>query len=157
MSTGIHFGLAMLIAAVFAGYSDRLSRRIGLIRLLLGLVAFQALTILVMGFTLHFLIVGLVLFRTVPRALMTAPMNAAIAPLVDSAQRATFLSIQSLTGRLAFSGFLFALSTVAIGTESTPWSSLSMKLNISAAVGVAGLITLALLSRNIPRKFDLKI
>jgi hypothetical protein len=92
----------------------------GLKRLLLSLAAFQILTILAMGLTLHFWVVALVLFRTVPRALMTAPMNAAIAPLVGSAQRATFLSIQSLAGRFAFAGLLSTLSLVGIRPGNNP-------------------------------------
>ncbi|WP_308985737.1 MFS transporter [Thalassobacterium sedimentorum] len=156
LSTGIHAGLAMLIAAVFAGYSDRLCNRIGLKRLFLGLIAFQTLTIFAMGFTLHVLIVGLVLFRTVPRAVMTAPMNAAIAPLVGSAQRATFLSIQSLAGRLAFSGFLFALSMLTVDSEPTGWNALSTKLQVSGAVGLTGLILLMFFNRRLPVTFASK-
>jgi predicted MFS family arabinose efflux permease len=156
LSTGIHAGLAMLIAAVFAGYSDRLCNRIGLKRLFLGLIAFQTLTIFAMGFTLHVLIIGLVLFRTVPRAVMTAPMNAAIAPLVGSAQRATFLSIQSLAGRLAISGFLFALSMLTVDSEPTGWNALSTKLQVSGAVGLTGLILLMFFNRRLPVTFASK-
>lgn len=152
LSTGLHFGVAMLVAAGFAGYSDRISRRFGLIKLLLGVAAFQTLTILVMGWTLHFLVVGLILCRSVPRALMTAPINAAIAPLIGSAQRATFLSMQSLAGRLAFSGWLFALSSIDAEAASDPWLTLSVKLKVSAALGLAGLMALALLSRKLPEK-----
>lgn len=147
LSTGIHFGLAMMIAAAFARYSVRLCNRIGLKRLFLGLIAFQTLTIFAMGFTLNALIVGLMLFRTVPRALMTAPMNATIAPLVDSAQRATFLSLQSLAGRLAFSGFLFVLSMLAANPDLNGWSALSSKLLVSGAFGVVGLILMLVFSR----------
>jgi predicted MFS family arabinose efflux permease len=147
LSTGIHFGAAMFIASFFAAFSSRLCQRIGLKRLLLSLVAFQTLTILAMGLTLNFLIVVLVLFRTVPRALMTAPMNAAIAPLVGSSQRATFLSIQSLAGRLAFSGFLAGLSLVASESGQAQWSPLSTQLLISAGFGITGLFALSLFGK----------
>jgi len=147
LSTGIHFGAAMFIASFFAAFSSRLCQRIGLKRLLLSLVAFQTLTILAMGLTLNFLIVVLVLFRTVPRALMTAPMNAAIAPLVGSSQRAIFLSIQSFAGRLAFAGFLAGLSLVASESGQTFWSPLSTQLLISAGFGFTGLFALSLLGK----------
>jgi hypothetical protein len=98
--------------------------------------------------SLSILIVALNLFRTVPRALMPAPMNAAVAPLMGSSQRATFLSIQSLAGRLAFAGFLAGLSLVASESGQTFWSPLSTQLLISAGFGFTGQIALSLLGGN---------
>jgi hypothetical protein len=97
--------------------------------------------------SLSILIVALILFRSVPRALMTAPMNAAVAPLVGSSQRAIFLSIQSFAGRLAFAGFLAGLSLVASESGQTFWSPLSTQLLISAGFGFTGLFALSLLGK----------
>ena len=152
LTTGIHTGLAMLLAASFAGYSNRLSQRIGLTKFLLGVCALQTLLIMLMGLHLHYLIAGLMLFRSVPRAFMTAPMNAAIAPLVPATHRATFLSMQSLAGRLAFSGVLFGLSLMGTTTETHGWTSLSIRLMTAAGIGITGLLILAGWSRKRPLK-----
>ncbi len=144
LGLGIHVGITMVIAAWFASRSIRVRNRIGLGGVLLSATILQTLIILVMGLILHPLVIALVLFRTVPRALMTAPINAAIAPRVERAQRATFLSIQSLVGRLAFSGYLIVLSLIPAATGNDRGAAMSTQLLISAGVGLAGLIILGI-------------
>lgn len=142
LSTGIHVGIAMVFAAWFAARSIRIRNRLGLGGVLLTATGLQTIIIAVMGMVLHPLVVVLILLRSVPRALMTAPLNAAIAPRVDRAQRATFLSVQSLAGRLAFSGFLVVLSLVPGEADGGRWAVMSNQLLIASAVGLAGLFVL---------------
>ncbi len=74
---------------------------------------------------------------------MTAPLNAAIVPRVPQAQRATYLSIQSLAGRLVFSAVLFLLS-LAAGADAAPdWPVLSLMQCLSAGIALAGALALA--------------
>lgn len=147
LGTGVHVGIAMVIAAWFAARSIRMRNRMGLGGVLLSAAGLQTVIIVVMGLVLHPLVVLLILLRTVPRALMTAPLNAAIAPRVARAQRATFLSVQSLAGRLAFSGFLVLLSLVPAQADGGRWSVMSNQLLIAGAIGVAGLLVLVLCMR----------
>ena len=149
LGTGVHVGVAMVIAAWFAGRSIRVRDRLGLGGVLLSAAVLQTVIIGVMGLVLHPLVIVLILFRSVPRALMTAPLNAAIAPRVDRAQRATFMSIQSLVGRLAFSGFLVVLSLVPSEVQGGRWAVMSEQLLIGGVVGLGGSLALALCVRSI--------
>ena len=105
-----------------------------------------------MSFVLHPANLLLVLLRSWPRALMAAlmaaPMNAAIAARVGQLQRATFLSLQSLVGRLAFAGFLLVLSVAGpAGEEAAAWTGLSVRLRLAAAVGLVALVVLTASTR----------
>jgi MFS family permease len=143
LAAGLHMGVTMLLGAWFASRSIRFRDRLGLGPLLLICVLFQTVIIALMGLVLHPVIVLLVLLRGLPRALMTAPLNAAIAPQVPQAQRATYLSIQSLVGRLSFSGVLLLLSVSAGSDTPTDWPSVSWMLCLSGGIGVVGLLVLA--------------
>lgn len=149
LATGIHVALVMVIAAWFARRSIRLRDRFGLGAVLLSATALQTAIILAMGCVLHPLIVLLVLARSVPRALMTAPINAAVAPRASQGQRATFLSIQSLAGRLAFSGWLLALSWLPASSGDGRWMVISNQLLISGGIGIAALLALAITWRHV--------
>ena len=92
---GIVMGVSMLLGAFAAGRSVWLSDQIGIGATLLLATSLQTFLIFMMGLTLNALIIPLILLRAVPSGLMRAPINAAIAPQVAQAQRATYLSIQS--------------------------------------------------------------
>ncbi|MCG8508968.1 MAG: MFS transporter, partial [Rhodospirillales bacterium] len=144
LATGVHVAVVMVVAAWFAARSIRLRDRLGLGGVLLSATALQTVIILAMGLVLHPLIILLALARSVPRALMTAPINAAVAPRVGQAQRATFLSVQSLAGRLAFSGWLLTLSIVPTSTVDGGWAGMSNKLLLSGVLGFLALLGLAI-------------
>ena len=63
-----------------------------------------------MAALLHPVIALLLLLRGVPGALTRAPLNEAVGPLVPSQMRATYLSLQSLVGRLSYAAVLVGLS-----------------------------------------------
>lgn len=143
ITAGLHMGLVMIIASFFAARSIKFRDRVGYSTAMLSTTALQLLIIVAMGLFLHPLILLLVLLRSVPRALMSAPVNAVVAPRVAADQRATFLSLQSLAGRLAFSGFLIAISFAnAVEGTTTSWTALSTGLKISAVVGIVGIVLL---------------
>ena len=83
---------------------------------------------------------------------MTAPINAAVAPRVDAAQRATFLSMQSLAGRLAFSGWLVILSLIPTETGDGDRAGIANRLLVSGVLGLAALVTLSLTRRAVAEK-----
>ncbi len=144
---GVHVTIVMFIASFAAGWSVRLRDRIGLGAALLTTTALQTIIIAVMGFVLHPLVLVLVLLRSVPRALMTAPVNAAVTPRVDRAHRATYASMQSLAGRLGFSIALVGLSLLSASAGGDDWASLSRMQLAAAGVGLAGLLVLGLSAR----------
>lgn len=136
LAAGLHLAGAMLVAAWLAGHSVRLRDKVGLGPALLLALALQAAVIAGMGSVVATPIVLLMLLRTAPRALMTAPLNAAVAPRAPRSLRATYLSLQSLLGRLAFAGVLGAL---ALGAgEAADWPALRWMLRAGLAIALAG-------------------
>jgi hypothetical protein len=136
--TGIHTALTMGVATLAATLSIRLTRRIGNSWTLLLGGGIQTLIIGAMA-SLHSPVVAiLVLLRSVPRGLMYAPLNAEIVPLIGEGRRATYLSLQSLLGRLAFGGVLIAFSRIS----ST--GNIAEPLSLSTVGAVAGLLLLAI-------------
>ncbi len=77
--------------------------------------------ILLMAVWVHPVVVFLLLLRNIPHGLGQPVVNAAIHPRVDSGLRATYLSLQSLAGRLAFAATLCALAGwTETGTAASP-------------------------------------
>lgn len=142
---GFHMAITMVVAAAVASQSIRIRDRIGTGPTLLLSMAVQTITIVIMGLILHPLVLALVLLRSCPRALMVAPLNAAITPRVAHSHRATFLSLQSLAGRMSFSVLLIILAGVVGDTEAADWQALGSVLRICGGLALACLIVLALI------------
>ncbi len=136
---GIHAALVKVLEAPAARYSARLSKRLGLTRHLMLSVTLQVILIAAMTAFLHPAIAILLLARSVPYALQEAPIRAAVAPRVAPRIRATYLSMQSLAGRLGFALLLILLANAAD-------ERLSVSLNISAVVAVTLLIILGMMA-----------
>ncbi|MCF6287194.1 MAG: MFS transporter [Candidatus Hydrogenedentes bacterium] len=142
LSSGTVTFITMIVAAYIAGRSIWLRDRLGLVPTLLLGTALQTLIIAAMALIIHPLIVFLILLRSCPRAIMTAPRNAAINPLIQEEHRATYLSLESLVGRLAFSAVLWGLATLG-----GPDSDLRAILLTATAIAVVGLIGLLISAR----------
>lgn len=142
LAAALVMGLSTFLGSLAAGRSMRLNRRIGTAHTLLLATAIQTFLIIIMGAVLHPLIVPFILLRTIPFGLMRAPMNAAIAPQVAQRQRATYLSMQSLAGRLAFSVTLAGLSLMAGDVAGATWPALATMLRAAAVIGIVGLLGL---------------
>jgi len=146
--TSIHLTVTMLIAAWIASRSIRIRDRIGTNATLLSAAGLQIVMMAVMHFFVNVPAAIITLLRSCPRALMTAPLNVAIAPNVPSARRATFLSLQSLFGRLGFAITLATFGTLAGGEE---WDSIATMLGWSMWGGLAGFVILFITSRYMNR------
>lgn len=142
-ASGLLFGATMLLGAWVAGRSMDWRNRFGFNTVLLGAVLLQLVVIALMGLRLHPWIIGILLLRTMLMALLHAPMNAAIAPRVATGQRATYLSLQSLAGRLAFSISLY-LGSMIVEVEVVDWPTLSRLLQVYALLGGVALLYLYL-------------
>ena len=145
--TGCHTALTMVIAAWFAKSSVRLSDAVGTRSALMLSAGIQGFLIWTMSVFLHPIVVLLLGFRSVPRALMIAPLNAATVPRLQQHHRATYLSIQSLIGRLAFSLCLALLASSA----STGADTVFHPLRTGAVFALAGCAVLAIIAVLIPR------
>jgi predicted MFS family arabinose efflux permease len=142
--TSIHLTITMLIAAWIASRSIRIRDRIGTNATLLSAAGLQVAMMASMHFFLNIPAAIATLLRSCPRALMTAPLNAAVAPIVPAERRATFLSLQSLFGRLGFSITLATFGVLAGGKE---WSAISKMLGWGMWGGIVGLTLLAITAR----------
>jgi len=140
--SGIVIGVSMFGGALGATVSMRLLSRLGLRTLLLIGPLIQCVVIGGLSLLLHPALLILVMFRNFSMAMTHGPMLGAIGPRIDSAQRATFLSLQSLAGRLVFSVILFGLSILSGAGQALEWPALSRLLLACAGGGLLLLIGL---------------
>ena len=84
-----------------------------------------------MGAVIHAAVIALMVLRSVHGAAAPVLLTAAAAPLVESQRRATYFSLHSLVGRLAYSSVLFGVAA-AVGDELTP--------SLRALTGVAWVV-----------------
>lgn len=145
--TGVVTACTALVASWAAARSIRLRDRFGLAPTLLATTALQVAIIAAMGAVLHEVVLLLILARSVPGAIMQPPLRAAITPQLPRALRATYLSFQSLAGRLAFAATLALLSLGSRPGEPPDWFALSWMSLACAAAGAAGLLALAATAR----------
>ena len=135
--TGLHTAVTMAVAAVAAGYSIRIRDRVGTSATFLLASLIQCLMIAGMAFGASAAIAIALTLRSTPRGLMQAPLNAEVVPLLGEVRRATYLSIQSLFGRLTFGVVLLTFSTQV---ESNEIAAPLRIATIGAAIGLALLI-----------------
>ncbi len=144
--TGLHVAVTFWLASMASARSIRLRNRIGLWGVLLCATALQAITIGMMAWVLSPVIVALLLLRSCPRALMTPPLNAAVTGAVPVQLRATYLSMQSLAGRLAFSLTLFGLAFAVSEGAADDWTGIRPQLVWSTWIAGAGLLWVMVLT-----------
>lgn len=147
LSTGILAFVMNIFAAFFAGKSMSLYRKFGTKLFFLMVVLAQTIVISFMAFFLHWwVLIPIVLYR-VPANILRAPFNHSVTPYLQNSHRATFLSLVSLAGRLAF-GFTLLMLSRLVGLEvDDNWPALSTILQVSAAIAASGLLFLIVFSR----------
>lgn len=145
--SGIVLGASMLIGVFGAKLSMPWLHKLGLTKLLLAAVGFQTVVLGMLGMILHPLILALVITRNFSMAMTRGPLLGAIGPRVNSAQRATYLSMRSLLARLAFSVSLYLLSLLVARDVQMSWPALSLLLQVSCMVGLILLFLLGLSAR----------
>ena len=154
--SGVVLGVSMFGGAIGAMVSQQLIDRIGLRNLLLTSILVQVGIVLGLSLVLHPLMLMLVMLRNFSMSMAHGPMLGAIAPHVPSAQRATLLSMLSLSGRAAFSAVLVTLSLLVVGKDALNWEALSRVLGSSALVGFVALLALHFWSTRIAGEFMLQ-
>lgn len=145
--SGLVISVSSFAAAIAAGLSMRIYKNIGLLGVIGLAAAIQLSIVAAWGFFLLPALVALVFIRNLPVAMILAPVNATIAPLIGSEQRATYLSLQSLAARFFFAVLLFSISLFAGGLNKVEWESFSIVLQICLLIGLVCTILLLATSR----------
>ncbi len=131
------------VAAFAAGYSMRVRARLGVGGALVAMSALQTTIILAMAIVVHPLVLVLLFARSVQPAISQPIVNATCSPRVRSARRATFFSLQSLAGRLAYGLVVGGLGWLAgEGAEGDP-ETLGRLLAIASLLGLVATAGLA--------------
>jgi hypothetical protein len=139
--SSVHLTLTMIVASVIASNSIRIRNKIGVGATLLSAAGLQIIMMAIMHYFVSIPVAIATLLRSCPRALMTAPLNAAVAPRVPTTKRATFFSLQSLFGRL---GFSLTLTIFASGANGKDWESITTMLGWGMWLGLLGFAALLL-------------
>ena len=150
VTAGVLFASTALVGALASRYSMVLVRRLGLAGLLGSAALLELLIIAGMALWLHPVLALLIVLRSGPMAVVTAPLQSTIAPLIKDAHRATFLSIRSLAGRLAFSILLTGFALLIPHGSAIEWGALSLVLRVGMAIGIVGIVVLWLFNRRVP-------
>ena len=136
----------MLVSVAVSWAAPGLRMRLGLARLLLLAFAMQVALIGVMALTDAAVVVLLLLLRMVPDSLSRPFILARIQPSLADAARATYLSLQSLVGRLVFAASLAVAAGHASDRSLMTGEQVATVLGWYAAVGLMLLAGLALLA-----------
>lgn len=143
--SGLVLAVGQLLSAVGSRYSIWAARRLGERKALLATIVLQTIVMAIMAWFVHPVVVGVILLRGLPDALGTPILLSRVAEHVPSRRRATFLSLQSLGGRLSFSLWLLVMSAFVGGVEST--EAVSRLLLSGAVLGGAGFLIFSGLAR----------
>ncbi len=147
LASGLLMAASMLIGSWAAGRSVDIAERHGTAPTLLTGLAFLVLLTGVMSQILAGWVIGLILLRNVARALMTAPLNAAVTPRLPQQPRAPHPSPQSLARPLRLPLTLLSLPPLVAPAAHPTWPALSSLLTASTALGLLLLLGLALSAR----------
>ena len=148
---GLHAFVVMLIGSWVARRSVVFSKRFGMRRTFLFSTLIQNLLILPAAIFLHPAVVFVLLLRNAPKGLYMAPLSAEVNDRIPTNLRATYLSLQSLVGRLTFAVLLSMLS-FTVGDGLVDWSSLSRISEFSFYAGITGWMILLLTARFVEEK-----
>jgi MFS family permease len=150
MFSGVVTTVMMLLSVVASFFATRLRHRVGLVAILLLAFGMQIALSGVLALTNAPIVIAVLLLRMVPDALSKPFINARIQPLLRDEARATYLSLQSLCGRVLFAATLFIASGATQSTDTMPYADIQMILGGYVVAGVIAITVLALAARRLP-------
>ncbi len=133
----------MVLSVLVSLVALRLRQRIGLAAILLLAFGIQIGLIGILALSNATIVIALLVFRMVPNSLSEPFILARIQPLLASDSRATYLSIQSLGGRLIFASTLWVSASTT--TDATQMRYVDMQM-ILGCYALAGLICFVILA-----------
>ncbi|HSJ97061.1 MAG TPA: MFS transporter [Myxococcota bacterium] len=136
-----------LAGALAAGRAIRWRSAFGAGTTLLAVTVLQGAVIGAMAAVVHPLVLPLLLLRSVQPAVSNVIVNVEVAPRLARGQRATFLSLFSLAGRLGYGAVLLTLAALAGDGDRADPAAITDLLRWCAAGAVLGIGALALTRR----------
>jgi MFS family permease len=149
--SGAIVALMMVISIGTSWLTVPMARGLGVARMLIIAVTMQIALIAALALSTHVLVLGFLLLRMVPDALAKPLILASIQPRLESAYRATFLSLQSLIGKLLLAGSIGIASTVAPENSDLSHAALQAILPLYLEPGVLLVLVLVLTAPKISR------
>jgi MFS family permease len=146
VSGGVTFSM-MVISLAVSLVAVPLRKTLGLPGILLLAFGMQVGLAAALALSNSLFVVALLLLRMVPDSLSQPFILARVQPLLPDGIRATYLSVQSLAGRLLFAGTLSLAATQTTDKTAMPYADMQVILAIYATCGLLALITLALTAR----------
>jgi hypothetical protein len=147
--SGVVISISMFGGAIGARASIAWQSKLGLIGVLAVAMLIQIGIVAAMAIAVSPLVLALVCGRNFPMALVHAPVRAAIAPRIQRAQRATYLSLQGLSERLVFALLLLGLASGLEKGVSIAESTLLGILTSTLWIGIAAALMLFIFSGRI--------
>jgi predicted MFS family arabinose efflux permease len=151
MAAGMIAAVGMLISAYASRRSADLARAWGPARTWIAMLALQAAIIGALGVAVHPLVAVVLLLRGVPGAVMRPTVGAMVHPLLDAGVRATYMSFQSLAGRLAFSLSLLGASALVGDLAILGVAGMTLLSRVFAGAAVVVGVALAATARVLRR------
>ncbi|MBD3664867.1 MFS transporter [Sulfitobacter aestuariivivens] len=145
--SGAVTAVMMGLSTVASIHAMRLRGMLGLPAILLLAFGMQILLITVLALTQSWLAIAVLFLRIVPDALSHPFKMGRIQPLLENTARATYVSFQSLCGKLVFAGSLFAASVSTTDVAAMPYDDIRAVLIWYIIAGVLGWMVLALTAR----------
>ena len=141
-ASGALYAIVAVVGSLAAAYSIRLRARLGTRTTLLAAAALQTALIGAMAALISPLVVPLLALRSGLAAIANPVIHAELTPRVPQAQRATYLSLHSLAGRLGYAGVLAWLSALSAGRSIDDPATLTSLLGWAFALALAGVALL---------------
>ncbi len=148
--SGLVTTVMMLLSVVASFFATRLRHRVGLVAILLLAFGMQIALSAVLALTNAPIVIAVLLLRMVPDALSKPFITARIQPLLRDEARATYLSLQSLCGRVLFAASLFIASGATQSADTMPYADIQMILGGYVVAGVIAITVLAFTARRLP-------
>lgn len=148
--SGIVTTVMMAISVVASLFATTLRHKIGLAAMLLLAFGMQIFLSGVIALTNAPIVIAILLLRMVPDAFSKPFVIARIQPVLSDEARATYLSLQSLSGRILFAGTLFLASGATDQTGDMAYAEIQVILASYVIVGIVCLIGLAFFARRLP-------
>lgn len=147
--SGAVTAVMMWLSVVASLFALQLRGALGLAGILLLAFGMQIALIAVLTLTQSWLAIAVLFLRIVPDALSRPFIIGRIQPLLEDTARATYLSFQSLCGKLLFAGSLLLASTSAQDVGAMPYEDIRLILGWYVAAGLVAWITLAARARDL--------
>jgi MFS family permease len=147
--SGVVTTVMMAISVVASLFAERLRDRIGLMAILLLAFGMQIALSGVLALTNAPIVIAILLLRMVPDAFSKPFIIARIQRELSDDARATYLSLQSLGGRIFFAATLFLASSFTTQTGDMAYGDLQLILGSYVVIGCICLAGLAVFAQRL--------